>query len=194
MTQAYPLQWPQGRSRRSPSERKPTRFHKCGSTLTVAEAMKRLLSEIERIGARYPVISSNVETRRDGFPRSGAPTPQDPAVAAYFELSGQPHCLPCDTYTTVAGNIAAIAAHIEATRAIERHGVASVREMFTGFVALPAPKKWWDILQVRSDASRDVIEANYRRLARDRHPDRGGSDADMAELNGARDTALREAP
>jgi phenylpropionate dioxygenase-like ring-hydroxylating dioxygenase large terminal subunit len=31
--------------------------------------------------------------------------------------------MPCDRYTRVADNIAAIAAHIDATRAIERHGV-----------------------------------------------------------------------
>ena len=36
------------------------------------------------------------------------------------------------------------------------------------------------------------IEANFKRLARDRHPDRGGSDAAMAELNAARERALKE--
>jgi hypothetical protein len=38
-----------------------------------------------------------------------------------------------------------------------------------------------------------VIEANFKRLSRDRHPDRpGGSTDAMAELNNARETALKE--
>ena len=41
------------------------------------------------------------------------------------------------------------------------------------------------LLQVRRDASAEVIAAAYRRLMRDAHPDRGG-DAELARrLNGA---------
>lgn len=207
MTQAYPLQWPQARARRPAAARKQTRFNRkerqysssnpnCSwmatSDLTVAEARRRLQEELDRIGARFPVISSNLETRLDGMPRSGQREPADPGVAVYFELGGSPHCLPCDTYTTVAGNIAAVAAHIEATRAIERHGVASVREMFSGFAALPAPKSWWEILGVRQNATRSEIESAFRLAARRAHPDSGGSNAAMAELNDARAAALRE--
>jgi curved DNA-binding protein CbpA len=42
------------------------------------------------------------------------------------------------------------------------------------------------------DASREAIEAAYKRLARQRHPDAGGSDALMAELNAARAKAIEE--
>lgn len=93
----------------------------------------------------------------------------------------------------VADNIAAVAAHIEATRAIERHGVASIAEMFTGFQALPAPgaTPWWQILQVQPDTAWPGIEAAFRKLAAERHPDRGGSDAMMADLNRARDEARK---
>lgn len=206
MTQAYPLQWPNGRQRRPASARKPTRFNRkerqyssfnpnCSwmatSNITVADARRRLQEELDRIGARYPVISSNLETRLDGMPRSGQREPSDPGVAVYFELGGQPHCLPCDTYTTVAGNIAAVAAHIEATRAIERHGVASVREMFSGFAALPAPKSWWEILGVSAAARRDEINKAFRAKALKLHPDAGGSDAQMFELNRAREEAMK---
>ena len=40
----------------------------------------------------------------------------------YFHLKKQPYAMACDRYTTVADNLAAIAAHIDAVRAIERHG------------------------------------------------------------------------
>jgi hypothetical protein len=37
-----------------------------------------------------------------------------------------------------------------------------------------------------------MVEKQYRRLARERHPDQGGSHALMAELNKARVSARRE--
>lgn len=202
----YPLQWPAGRPRRAPASRKSGKFNKSrtvqsyGGTyqrkgeITIAESLKRLQDELDKIGARYPVVSTNLDVRLDGLPRSGQRKPEDPGVAVYFQLQGEPHCLPCDTYDDVAQNIAAVAAHIEATRAIERHGVASVREMFSGFAAIaaqPGQRAWWAVLDVSDRASMDEIEAAYRRLARERHPDHGGSAEKMAELNIARDEARK---
>lgn len=204
MTQAYPLSWPQGRPRKAPGQRKPGNFHRTvdsgrgyreKKTLTLAMAMERLQRELDLIGARHTVLSTNVETRLDGLPRSGQREPADPGVALYFELRGKPHCLPSDAYQTVTANVAAVAAHIEATRAIERHGVASVSEMFAGFQALPAPGStpWWSVLGLAQTATREQIEAAYRSLARERHPDRpGGSHDLMADLNRAREQGLKE--
>lgn len=202
MTTAYPLAWPSQRPRTPASGRRDGSFGKVDASksyrtyksLSIADAVRRLQDELDRLGARLPVLSSNVETRLDGLPRSDRPDPADPGVAVYFELRGKPHCLPCDTFNRVADNIAAIAAHIEKTRAIERYGVASVADMFTGFQALPAPGTipWWSVLQVRQTATKTEIEAAFRKLATERHPDRGGSDAMMADLNTARDAALRE--
>lgn len=197
----YPLQWPASRPRTPQSSRKAPQFHATkhnGSSrqqveLTIKGSLQRLQIELDRIGARYPVVSSNVETRLDGLPRSDRANPADPGVAVYFQLRGKPICFPCDRYKTVAGNIAAIAKHIEATRAIERYGVATVSEMFSGFAQIEAPgsKAWWDVLMCRPDATKDVIQAQYKRLASERHPDRpNGSHSAMAELNAARDEAL----
>jgi preprotein translocase subunit Sec63 len=46
-------------------------------------------------------------------------------------------------------------------------------------------KDYYRILQVHPEASLEVIQAAYRRLARQRHPDSGGSNAAMQELNEA---------
>jgi hypothetical protein len=201
MTQAYPLKWPEGRARRTPAQRKTGKFNKrtehgYAGDLSVFEALKRLQGELDRIGGRYAVVSSNVETRLDGLPRSGAREPQDPGVAVYFHLGDKAHCLPCDTYSTVAANIAAVAAHIEATRAIERHGVATVQEMFSGFAALPPPEppkpKWWEVLGVQPDSPKWMIDAAYKHRAKTAHPDAGGSAAEMAQLNAAKAEADKE--
>jgi hypothetical protein len=205
MTQAYPLQWPQGRPRKHPGNRKRAKFGKTGSrgwkeNLSVADALRRVQGELDMIGARYPVVSSNVELRLDGLPRSGQRDPDDPGVCVYFDLNGKPMAMPCDTYDRVADNIAAIAAHMEATRKIERHGVASVSEMFAGFEALPAPgqaasQQWWVVLGLdRTTATVADVKAAYRRLAAERHPDKpSGSEGAMAELNVARDQGLEAA-
>jgi hypothetical protein len=162
--------------------------------LSVADAVRRLQDEIDRIGAREFVLSTNLMLRLDGLPRSDQKAPADPGVCLYFTLKGKPHALPCDTYHRVADNIAAIAKHIEATRAIERYGVATMAEMFTGFAALPSPgaaRAWWEVLGVSQHASIDEINAAWREMAKTAHSDAGGSDAAMSELNVARDTGIR---
>lgn len=199
MTQAYPLQWPQGRPRKPANRRGDAAFGKRDAkgwlkSLTLAQARDRLQEELDRFRVKSVVLSTNVELRLDGLPKSGQADPADPGVALYFDLGGKPHVLACDTYRRVADNIAALAAHIEATRKIERLGVATAAEMFAGFQALPAPGStpWWHILGVAETANVEQIEGMYRALARQRHPDRpGGSHDMMADLNRARDAGLK---
>ena len=193
---AFPLAWPSARRRTDTVLRRAATFgtskrNTSGikAPLTVADARQRLQDELDRIGAKAAVLSTDVELRLDGQPRSGR-EPDDPGVAVYFRLAGRPHCMPCDTYTRVADNIAAVAAHIEATRAIERHGVASVAEMFSGFVALPAAPRWHDILGCSATANRAEIDAAWREAAKRAHPDAGGSHEDMAAVNAARDEGV----
>lgn len=205
MTQAYPLQWPKARPRKT--ARKSANFGKkvresgksydSHKALSIADAVQRLQDEIDRIGANNYVLSTNIQVRLDGWPRSDAAQPKDPGACLYFTLGGKPHALPCDTYDRVADNIAAIAKHIEATRAIERYGVATMEELFTGFTALPAPattRPWREVFGLGGQGyPRGAIDAKYRELAKQRHPDApGGSHEAMAQLNVAYEEALAE--
>jgi DnaJ-domain-containing protein 1 len=100
-----------------------------------------------------------------------------------------------DRYDRVADNLAAIAATLEAMRAIERHGGALILDrVFTGFQALPAPEQPWQVLGLNSHATRDQVEEAWRRLAAKHHPDRGGNADLMARINAARDQLLEGAP
>ena len=194
---AFPLAWPQGWPRTPANRKKEGRFSKYGKAITVELARKRLAEELDRIGARYVVLSTNLELRLDGQPRSnGGVVGGDEGVCCYFRLKERATVLPCDKYDTVADNIAAIAAHIEATRAIERHGVGTLEQMFTGFQALrrPGPKPWREVLGFRPDerVTRDMVSARRRELARKAHPDAGGSEGQMSEINAAADLALVE--
>jgi hypothetical protein len=48
----------------------------------------------------------------------------------------------------------------------------------------------YDVLGVAPDADEEIIKAAYRVRARQRHPDRGGSDAEMKSVNAAHEVLL----
>jgi hypothetical protein len=205
--QRYPLQWPLGWKRTPAHQRQPARFsrretrtntagsyYRQSADLSIADAIARLMPELDLLGAADEVLSTNVPVRLDGLPRSGAANPDDPGAAVYFEMAGKPRCLACDRWLRVADNIAAIAAHIYAIRAVDRYGVGTMEQAFAGYAALPASsEEWWLVLGVGRDASEDEVDTAYRRLAREHHPDVGGDTNHMARLNAARDAARRSA-
>jgi hypothetical protein len=141
--QRYPLSWPTGWDRTPRHQRKRSVFRSHGRELTVAEAIGRLSDELDRLRAHNTVLSTNLDTRLDGLPRSGQPEPSDPGAAVYFTLKEQPRCLACDTWLRVAENIAAIAQHIDALRRIDRYGVGTMDQAFAGYAALPPSAEDW---------------------------------------------------
>nr|MBA4770786.1 J domain-containing protein [Sphingobium sp.] len=195
MTQAYPLQWPAGWPRAR--QRVTARFQQRKSDgwmgqVTIAVARERLQRELDLLGASYPTLSTNVELRLDGQPRSDRRDPVDTGAAVYFRLQGKDIALACDKWDRVADNITAIAKHIEAMRGMDRWGLGTAAQAFAGYERLAAPEHWTEILGLTKWATRAGINQAYRSLAQAAHPDRGGSDAAMARLNAARDAALRE--
>lgn len=187
----YPLQWPAGWKRtQSPQH---SRFD-----TSPERATRGLLAEIERLGGRLPVISSNAQYRQDGMPYARQGYIADTGVAVYFQRKGKPVVFACDTYVALHDNLHAIAKTIEAMRAIERHGASEMLDRaFSGFTALPAPgaiRDWQAVLGLQEllQPTAEDVRAAYRKLAAQHHPDRGGDPARMTELNQARDEALKE--
>ena len=190
--EAYPLTWPQGWPRKKSYQRSRAKFSTSGRVLSVMDGIQRVLLELERLGVKRDdlVISTDIPTRLDGLPRSDRSV-ADPGVAVYWRKGKDTRCMAIDRYDRVADNLAAIAATLEAMRAIERHGGAEILDRaFTGFVALPAPEQWWQVLGVAENATGGEIDTAYRRLAALHHPDRGGDSAQMARINTARDQGL----
>jgi hypothetical protein len=187
--EAYPLYWPEG------WKRSKTREKSCFQT-GFGAARNLLFAELNRLGARKVILSTNVPLRNDGLPRANVrPDGGDAGVAVYFQRNGKDMVFACDKFYEACDNIYAIAKTIDAMRGIERWGASDMMERaFAGFKALAASsgRDWWDVLQVTRGSSRDVVEANFKRLLRDRHPDAGGSHEAMSELNAARAAALLE--
>jgi hypothetical protein len=211
MIPAFPLQWPAGWPRTPAAALKPGKFGTkkpapYGNWLrtvdiTIAEATNRVLAELARMGVdrQDVVISTNLALRLDGLPRSGEAAPRDAGAAVYWQTrKGERRVMAIDQYYKVEENLAAIAATLDAMRAIERHGGAQILDRaFTGFTALPAPtaKKPWREVMIfgESTPTADQLRRRWRELASTRHPDRaGGSDAAMSELNVALAEAEKE--
>lgn len=184
MTQAYPLQWPTGWPRTNAWQRKNAPFK-----VPPIQARKEMMLELERLGAKSIIISTDQPLNRDGSPSLVRRTISDPGVAVYFTRKGRPFVLACDQYVEIHDNMRAVGKTAEAMRGIERWGASDMLDRaFTGFEALPAPEQWWQVLGVTESASKAEIEAAYRAKAKTTHPDMvGGSDAAMARLNAARD-------
>jgi hypothetical protein len=144
----------------------------------------------------YPKLSTSQKLRLDGTPRSDLSEPADVGAAVYFTLNGQPRVLACDRWNRVADNIAAIAQHIDALRRIERYGIGDLNQAFAGYAALPPiggtqGGDWRAELGFESGdrLTLEIVEARYRKLLTERHPDRGGSHESVVRLNLARDAA-----
>ncbi len=158
---------------------------------TRAEIIARLQRQVELLGGRWLVVSSDLELRRDGQPHLGRAEPPDPGICIYFEMGGKPYAMACDHFDTLSQNAAAIANHIDATRRIERYGVATASEALQAFQALPAPKRPHEILGVEAQASPAEVQRAWKALIADNHPDRTGSHHAAAEINAARDAMLK---
>lgn len=203
---SYPLQWPPGwkraRNRASAkfNQRAASDFNSSRrDRLTIAGGTKRVLQQLRVFGVKEgdAIISTNLRLRLDGLPYSDQKEPDDPGVAVYWKRGKDVthKVMAIDRYQRIADNLAAIAATLEAMRAIERHGGAVILERaFTGFLALPAPNTWRAVMGWDEDQRVNTLDVKlrYTKLAKEHHPDNGGTDAKMAELNWAKAEAERE--
>lgn len=109
--EAYPLQWSLGYKRTN--SRINSKF-KQGM-----DASQRFLrDEINRLGARNLIVSSNIPVRKDGGLYSDYMSRKmdDPGVAIYFKYKGKDISMCCDQYRSVWENIYALGKGIEALR------------------------------------------------------------------------------
>lgn len=210
----YPLSWPADWKRTAPHHRRAATFGKVDTPRRTAEGetfyseKKRLslddaFGRIERalglqgVEIDTVIVSTNLKLNMRGMPTGAGGEPSDPGVAVYWIRKGKAQAMAIDQYTRVADNLAAVAATLEAMRAIERHGGAQIMERaFLGFAQLPASasRPWRLVLDLphTRHVTVDIIDERFRELAKRHHPDKGGDVDAFNELAQARTDALRE--
>lgn len=215
----FPLSWPFGWKRTPAADRRRSGFteaamvtrygyetvngsyQKVGKdvkghkTVTMRTACVRLQDQLDRLGAEDVVLSTNVELTVGGEPRGDRRQPDDPGAAVYFVLDGKDRVLACDKWLTVQENVCAIANHVDAIRRVERYGVGTREQAFTGYAALPPPNAdnrppWRSVLGFKTFApvTPDDVQVNYRSLAKAAASD----ERRLLDLNLAREAALQE--
>jgi hypothetical protein len=189
MVEAYPLQWPPAWPRTPEHKRERARFSqktwkdKYSKPVTFEVATNHLYNELEKLGTKGVVLSSNLQLRLDGVPYANQRKPEDPGIAVYFNLNSKEQCIPCDKWDRAEDNIRAVAKTIEALRGLERWGAKEmVNAAFRGFKALPSPDEvtpmhaWY----FEGYRTKDEAKSRYRELAKKMHADVGG---DLTEFN-----------
>ncbi|MEO5804420.1 MAG: J domain-containing protein [Verrucomicrobiota bacterium] len=177
--ESSPLQWPLNWPRTPKIEIGTSKF----GTRTIVQAFDAMADELIRLGAQNITVSYNPALRTQ---------PTDKGVAVYFTLKGQRLALAGDKWNNVADNLWAIAKHVEALRGQKRWGIGTSEQAFAGYKALPQStgnEPWFVVLGVSENATSEQISAAYKEKCLLFHPDKGGSNEQMAIINRARDFA-----
>lgn len=187
----YPLHWPEDQARTAPHLRSYGSRYK----VSQEQSQRELWRELELMGARNVVVSTNIQLRRDGLPYSGRRAPDDPGVAIYWTTKdGVDVCIACDGFQRLRDNMRACGLSIAALRSIERAGATQVLERaYRGFTRLPPSKRpWREVLGAKPGDNFPAVKQRYRELARRHHPDHGGNSTTMAVINDAWADAQKE--
>jgi len=183
---AYPLSWPSGYPRSKPQMSRFGGITLFQSRQEVYEEVRILIgkSKLDRYDC---IISSNMKTRKDGEVYSNAKEPEDSGVAVYFMYKDTQRVFACDKWLYVRHNLHAIAKSISAIRGLDRWGVSEMLDrIFTGFIGITDDAgKDVGIFEINSSTTIEDIKRQYKQMAKERHPDNGGDENLMIELNSA---------
>lgn len=189
MIEAYPLCWPSDYRRTPGNSIKRSRFK-----TTLAQARDYVNAEIDRLGGRQSIVSTNIPLKQNGdmYADWNRFKITDHGVAVYFMYNGKQVCLCCDTYEKIWENMHAVGRTIAALRQINRDGVSDfLNRTFTGFKAIEAPTDTWAELEISQTKDKEVIKKAFWKKAAIVHPDKatGSTDA-FKRLQGAYNDAL----
>lgn len=178
------LRWPFGVNR----EAKPV--HSKFGERSIRTSLEEVQKELSRFGASMPATAT-LDLKLDprtaqGF-RLMSERDGDNGAAVYFTRKGAQQVLAIDRYSTPEDNLWAIARTIAALRQIERDGGPSILDRaMEGFSALPGGQRWpWSVLGVEEGCGFAEAEEAYKALAKELHPDVGGSTEEFQELQEA---------
>lgn len=158
---------------------------------TWAQTSDVLMRECRHLKARSLVMTIDIMERdirlTDGWLKANA-KPSSPRVGVLIDRRNDDAlAFYCDRYVDWQDNVRAIALSLEALRKVDRYGVTSAGEQYTGWKALPAGGPQMseaDALAVLASASGmpvtkestpGAVQTAHRQARRRSHPDVGGT-------------------
>ena len=166
------------------------------------DSKKLLRYEVGRLdGERIVVQVALVEDdfRVDGTPKLRAEY-YHPGVIVNFESKHGPLRYMTDEFDSWPANLHAVARGLEALRKLERYGISSRGEQYTGWrqlesggmgreAAIELLREWGGLIPLHAEDP-ERIKSAYRRSAQVTHPDTGGSEHMFNAVQTARDRLL----
>ena len=154
---------------------------------TWSATMSGIKDTFHRWGVSEWNIESPAQRQRDYERRRLAPE-QRLVRISFRHPKGHLVNLESSAQYSPAANLRVLYLAVEGLRKNEVRGLADM--MRAAYLQLAPPegsiqRDPYEVLGVRHDSPPEVVEAAYRALAKVRHPDAGGSDEQMAELNRA---------
>lgn len=182
----YPLRWPGHipRIRRPESSRFTTSLYQ--ALQNVEHSLKLFAKDSGKqvTGVR---LTSNVTLDQ---------SPDDGAVAVYFNWNGADFCIAVDRYKKPAENLQAIHHIIEADRVKLRHGgiafVMAEKRGQTLLIGDGSTADWREVLGVADDAGFEEVRRRYKVLCKKHHPDAGGDSTTFNRILDAYNRAMAE--
>lgn len=168
-----------------------------------SDTLALLDRELRMLRATVTVVQIAVnegQIRRDGKLRASA-MPDHPGVILSFDTKAGHFQYACDRFTHWHANLRAIALGLEALRRIERYGIGSGTEQYTGFLQLEsgngASMTYDEAAEFMRSAAGAPLKIDpalwaefgggiYRRAAVDLHPDTGGDVDQFKRLQDAK--------
>ena len=114
----------------------------------------------------------------------------DDVATVEFYLNGEKKSFSCKRFWDYRTNLRALYLILDPVRLAQERGILEeLARMATAFLPSGSEtskkRPWYEVLQVTPTTSPEVVKASYQALAKQRHPDSGGSEDAMRELNAA---------
>ena len=159
--------------------------------LTTEKSWSKTLDDLAETFRKWRVSDWTVTPMRPSASRW--PTEEQRRVTLHYSKDGAEVILQMTKQSRAVDNLRVLYLAVEAMRMNDVRGIAdTLREAYLQLPAPPKTRDPYEVLGVRPDSPVEVLEAAYRALAKKLHPDAGGSEAGMKDLNEAMERIKQE--
>jgi hypothetical protein len=203
MIQPFPLDWPAGHRRSGPLEQERSSVKS-----PIATLYRSIHTELKAWKATGVIISSNAVLKKDGTPAARQTKPADTGAVVYFWYRNVFYGLSLDHFTDLPGNLKEIRDILNRFRRFWRlYNYGVMLKMLAEIATVkqpqqqerqqqkqePPPKQktersaedWRTVLELGKVVTWSQVRANYLRLSKKYHPDKGGKTEDFQRLQAA---------